>query len=66
MKKSRKGVNSGAKNPIAKLNDNKVREIRKLYKPPHNWKTKDLAKRYNVSPITIHQVANNYTWLHVV
>lgn len=52
---------TGDKNPASKLNWNIVREIRELYKEG-NTSIRKLAKKYNVSNITIENVIKYRTW----
>lgn len=56
----------GSRDGNAKLNENKVAEIRAIYKP---WDREvgaiPLAKRYNVSPSLIRQIGQNLIWRHV-
>lgn len=55
--------NKGEDSPVAKLNDEKVREIRKKRKA--GAKVKDLGKEYNVYFSTIKKVIYRNTWKHV-
>jgi hypothetical protein len=66
--------NRGSNNPIAKLNENAVREIRTLFNdktfvnsyPNITAMHEDVAKDYNVSTAAIYQVYKNITWKHVI
>lgn len=64
-KPSRKGVNRGSQNPQAKLDEAKVKEIRRLAKVPYYLSPKDLSKKFKVSTITINQIINKTSWSHV-
>lgn len=59
-----KSVNKGSQNPIAKLNEAKVKEILTLYRV-HKWTPKDIAERYKVARNTIYQVLYRTSWGHV-
>jgi len=71
---SRRDGNRGSNNPIAKLNEEVVREIRKLFNdktfvnsyPNITAMHEDIAKDYNVSTAAIYQVYKNITWKHVI
>lgn len=56
---------AGEKNGAAKLNEEKVREIRRLWATPNNSTVK-LAKQFNVSHDTISLVVNGKSWRNVV
>ena len=53
----------GTKNKNAKLDDNKVREIKRL--STLNITMTKIAKDFNVSISTIERIINNKTWKHV-
>jgi len=55
--------NNGTKNGLSKLNDNKVKEIRKLYS--EGISQKELSIRFNVGITTICSVVNYKTWKHI-
>lgn len=63
MKKSCEGTNrnKGSKNPRSKLNELKVRKIRKLYKTG-NYFQRELAEIFKISIPTINNVINYRTW----
>lgn len=50
----------GAGNPVAKLDDTKVRFIRSC-----DWSVRALADHYQVTTQTIYLVRQNKTWRHV-
>ena len=54
----------GIKAPLSKLDDDKVREIRKLYENK-NITQIELCDLYNVSLGTIGKVLRKETWKHV-
>lgn len=58
---------SGEDNPQSKLNEKKVRYIRKHYKRESHCKSnaRELAKMMNVSNVTILQVVSYRRWGHV-
>jgi hypothetical protein len=63
---SRGRTAQGSRNGMAKLCEEDVREIRRIYRP----KTRDagaipLAHRYGVSTATIIQIASGRKWKHV-
>jgi hypothetical protein len=62
------GVNNsfpcGAQHPNAKLDEQKVRAIRSVYKLGETTFSK-LAKKYGVSTLVINQVIHNRTWIGV-
>lgn len=60
LRKPMKGVSNG----MAKLNDNKVRKIRGFLSK--GLMHKDIAKKFNVAPVSITRIANNQLWRHVV
>jgi len=60
IRKAQKGV----KNGCAKLNDEKILEIRKLYKTG-DWFQHELAKKFGVAQMTICRVVNQKLWSHV-
>lgn len=58
----------GILNPKAKLNENKVIEIRRKYKQVNKSigeKYRLLGKEYNVSPLTISRIIRNISWTHI-
>ena len=54
---------NGIKNGLSKLNDNKIREIRKLY--AEGISQKELSVRFNVGVSCICSIINYQTWKHV-
>lgn len=58
----------GIKNPMAKLTEREVAEIRKkyFYFPPNKGNSKQLSKEYRVSQGTIVNIGKNYRWKHVL
>ena len=63
--KDRSWKPKGEEHPMAKLNDIKVREIRRLYKAGSLSQYK-LADIFNVSQQAINLVVNNKRWGHVI
>ena len=59
-----KGCNSGIKNPHAKLNDQKVKEIKILIKK--GLSCIKISQEYNVARQTISNIKRNSHWQHVV
>lgn len=56
----------GSENPMAKLTENEVREIRRLYKEnKRKYTIKVLAEKYNVSFQNIYNIVSNKKWKHV-
>ncbi len=53
----------GSKHGRAKLNDKKVREIRRLYSK--GWLQKDLAVKFGVSRHHIGEIVNRKCWTHI-
>jgi group I intron endonuclease len=62
MSQRRTGKMVGEKNPLAKLNWNKVNEIRSKFATEEYTKT-ELAKQYKVDITTIASIVNNKTWI---
>jgi hypothetical protein len=54
----------GAQNGLAKLNDDKVREIRLLAQS--GWTQKAIGEKYSVTGATISSILGNKTWKHVL
>lgn len=61
---SRAPRNSGTCNPMAKLNDDAVREIRRLYASGGVFQ-KDIAKQFGVASHVISSVITRKRWSHV-
>jgi len=59
----KKADRKGTKNSKAKLNDEKVVEIRRLRKEGHTLKA--LSKRFGVAPARIWEIANYKSWIHI-
>jgi hypothetical protein len=56
----------GSKNHKAKLNEDDVREIRKIASQKRNYGRKDIAKKYGVTEKHIQDIVNSKTlWNHV-
>ena len=53
----------GSKNSMAKLNEEKVKQIRKELLKSSSY---DIAKKYGVSYATIRYIASGKTWTHVI
>ena len=58
------GSRRGIKVNTAKLNPDKVREIRRLYNEEH-YTLRELADIYDVADQTIHKCVTGETWKHV-
>lgn len=56
--------NRGSRHGMSKLNETKVREIRKMHETG-NYTYKSIAKIYNVSDRTIGDIVNGKLWKHV-
>lgn len=65
IEKDRDGWTCGVDRPGAKLNDDMVREIRKLYKTKAMTQ-KEMAKKFNISDTAIWSVIHHITWCHVL
>lgn len=70
MTTPRTAFRAGEKHPDAKLTDDKVREIRRLYRaappfgfPPAN--AHSLARAFGVSHVTVWKIVNDMAWRHV-
>jgi uncharacterized protein YjcR len=65
MDKVQKGRSlKGEKHPNAKLNNKKVRNIRKLY--AKGWPQRIIAEHYGVNQTIIGDVLRGETWTHVI
>ena len=62
--KGRNGQLKGEKHINAKLTENQVLEIRKLY-PTGNYTQRQLARLFNVNQQTIYQIINRKIWNHL-
>lgn len=56
---------TGSSNPSAKLNEDDVREIRRLHKECSH-SIKELADLFNVAKCTLEKVIYYQTWKHIV
>ena len=54
----------GEDNPVSKLTNESVKNIRKLYETGE-WSCLSLAKKFGVSPMTICRAKNSKSWRHV-
>lgn len=54
----------GADNGRAKLTEDQVREIRRLYETGR-YSYSELARMFNVSKTPIHHIVNRQTWRHI-
>lgn len=61
--KGRRNVNYGVGHYRAKLNDDKVKEIKMLIK--NGYSQSHLGNKFNVSPSTIQNIADEKTWKHI-
>lgn len=52
----------GDKNHSTKLNENQVREIRKLYIPNKKGSARSLSEKYNISMASIHLIYSRKNW----
>lgn len=59
------GLLRGVQQPLAKLDDEKVREIRALYARGH-IRQRDIAARFGVTQATVNRVLLGHIWRHVV
>lgn len=64
VNKNRKNMNFGVNHYSAKLNDEKVRSIKKLLIENNTWRS--IAEMYNVSISTIQNIVKGKTWKHIV
>lgn len=56
----------GSTNPNAKLTEEKVREIRRLWDEKPAWGyQQELARQFEVDDVTINHVIRRYSWKHV-
>jgi hypothetical protein len=55
----------GAKNSCAKLNDDKVKEIKEKLKSPYRGIMITLAKEYGVDPGVIYKIKAKKSWRHI-
>lgn len=58
-----KGNSRGAGHPHARLNDDKVREIRKLYSEGHNCA--EIGRMYGIAKQNINLIVKRKSWKHV-
>lgn len=58
------GRHVGSSNPSAKLTENAVREIRRLYKVGE-WSTCELADIYGISQSGVAKIVRRETWKHI-
>jgi len=63
MKRAKKGLYKGSKNPNSKLNDNKIIQIRKLHSEGKS--NIEIAKIFNISRSSISLIINNKIWKHI-
>lgn len=61
--KNRSANTQGERNPFARLDEERVRSIRKLHNAGH--KSAALARKFNVSISTISLIVRGRTWRHV-
>lgn len=54
----------GENNPRAKLNDEQVKEIRRLCSPPHR-KQRDVAAYYGINQSVVSAIVSRKSWAHV-
>jgi len=59
------GDRRGTKNPSAKLTDDQVREIRKLYATSEYSQT-ELGKRFGVAQSIIYRIVRGDAWAHLL
>jgi len=56
----------GSSNPNAKLTEEKVKEIRRLWGANPKWGyQQELARQFDVDDVTINHVVRRYSWKHV-
>ena len=67
--RARNKPHPGMEHRLAKLTDDDVREIRRLYCPsprkPSAFGCPALAKRYGVAPSLIHRIVKRQSWSHI-
>jgi hypothetical protein len=63
IRKKRKHSNIGENNPMVILNEEKVKEIRKLHQS--GKKIKEIAEGYNLKYFTCLDVVNRRNWRHI-
>lgn len=67
--RSRNNPHRGVKHKLAKLTDDDVREIRRLYRPsprqPSPFGGPALAQKYGVAPSLIHRIVKRQSWPHL-
>lgn len=63
--RGRQKTQHGTNHKLAKLDDEKVREIKRLHNPK-TFPTRKLAKMFGVSQKIIMNVINNRSWTHVL
>jgi ribosome-binding protein aMBF1 (putative translation factor) len=64
MRARREQVPVGSATSNAKLNEEQVASIRRLYEGG-GWQQKQLAAEFGVSEMTIHYIVHRRTWKHV-
>ncbi len=55
----------GIRQRDAKLSESEVLEIRSLFSTGRQTNQRQLARIYNVHPVTIHQIVHGRTWRHL-
>ena len=55
----------GEKNHMSILTENQVKEILSLYHSGECTNQRELSRRYNVNPSTIHGIIHGYRWTHI-
>lgn len=67
--RARNAMVRGTEHTLAKLTDDDVREIRRIYQPSPRKKSPfsgpTLAKKYGVAPSLIHRIVHGKSWPHV-
>lgn len=62
-RKKLRDINTGSKSPVAKLNEQSVKEIKQML--ILGFKCSDIAKKFNVSYSTVDSIKHNRIWRHV-
>ena len=64
MAKGRNKVLKGEESPCAKLNENQVRQIRAM-RDSGKFSNPEIAKIFNVTPVTVSQIGLRKSWKHL-
>ena len=64
INKNRRKDDKGSKNPMSKLNEDLVKELKKKFL--NGERTIDLSKKYKIPYKTLEKIRQNLTWRHVL